>query len=122
MLRSLTDRACPVDGEESELTLQAIPAYWRAVSALRALDVADVRRDPRSSELWTPYCEPLGIGAMLDSSIRLSGEVVGVFCAEHRGESRSWHEDERVFLAEVADQVAQVLLHQERLEAEAALR
>ena len=58
---------------------------------------------------------------MLDASIRIGGEVVGVLCLEHIGAPRVWHSDEIAFAGELADQFAQVLVNQQRRHAASAL-
>lgn len=65
---------------------------------------------------------PMGITAMLDAAIRLSGKIVGAFCVEHMGGQRTWTTDEVAFGGEVADQIAQAIMNHRRVEAERALR
>src|SRR5690606_17447038 len=66
------------------------------------------------SELASGYLQPLGITSMLDASIRIEGEVVGILCLEHIGPQRTWQADEIAFAGELADQFAQVLINQEK--------
>lgn len=82
------------------------PAYFAALESERVVDARDAQRDPRTRELRASYLAPLGIGAMLDASVRVGGRVVGVVCHEHLGGPREWNRDEVTFVGEIADQVA----------------
>lgn len=62
-----------------------------------------------------------GIWRLLDATIRIGGEVVGVLCLEHAGENRMWQSDEIAFAGELADQYAQVLMNHERRNVSSAL-
>src|SRR5690606_6569534 len=93
------------------------PHYLQALQSERALDVSDIRVDPRTQELFDSFFEPRKITSILDATIRLGGEVVGVLCLEHAGTARTWLPDEIAFAGELADQYAQVLANQQRLSA-----
>ncbi len=97
------------------------PDYLRALHGGRAIDAHDASLDPRTREMSASYLHPLGIEAMLDASIRVGGEVVGVLCLEHTGSRRVWHADEIAFAGELADQYAQVLSNQQRRSATSEL-
>ncbi|PAU56322.1 bifunctional diguanylate cyclase/phosphodiesterase [Pseudomonas indica] len=97
------------------------PLYLEALHSGRAIDAHNAARDPRTSELSADYLQPMGITAMLDASIRIGGEVVGVLCLEHVGTPRIWQTDEVAFAGELADQYAQVLVNQQRLHATGTL-
>ena len=60
--------------------------------------------------------------SLLDSPIRIGGELVGVVCFEHIGDKRQWHEDEIRFAGEIADQFVQVLAASERQRSEEQIR
>ena len=49
---------------------------------------------------------PLGIGAMLDSPVRIKGEMAGVICSEHVGPARQWTEEEESLSGNLADLVS----------------
>lgn len=98
------------------------PAYFAALDTGRAIDAGDARTDPRTCEMADDYLAPLGIGAMLDASIRISGRVVGVVCHEHVGAPRRWRPDELALAADVADQMAFAMLDAQRRAAEAEVR
>ncbi len=90
------------------------PHYLEALHSGRAIDAHDAQHDLRTRELAPGYLEPLGITSMLDASIRIEGEVVGILCLEHIGPKRIWQADEIAFAGELADQFAQVLVNQEK--------
>ncbi|WP_374439631.1 sensor domain-containing protein [Pseudomonas panipatensis] len=97
------------------------PNYLEAINSGRAIDAHNVLQDPRTRELADQYLRPQGISAMLDATIRVGGEVVGVLCLEHIGEVRLWQSDEVAFAGELADQYAQVVMNHERRSASSAL-
>jgi|GEM_PF-2798324 len=105
---------------QSSLVLSATdyPAYFEAMSSGRLVDATNAQTDPRTSEFTEGYLKPLGIGAMLDAALRVSGEVVGVLCLEHVGDARTWGSFEKTFAGEVADQISLCLLNHARNEAQ----
>ena len=103
------------------IDINQFPAYLQALEGGRAIDAYNALTDPRTRELRDNYLIPLGIGAMLDASIRVDGEVVGVLCMEHVGAERVWQADEVAFAGELADQYAHVLSNQQRRSATSAL-
>ncbi|PZR32716.1 MAG: diguanylate cyclase, partial [Ectopseudomonas oleovorans] len=97
------------------------PQYLQALHSGRAIDAHDAQHDPRTCELAASYLQPLDICSMLDASIRIEGEVVGVLCLEHIGGLRTWQADEIAFAGELADQFAQALINQQKRSATSAL-
>ncbi|WP_263143805.1 EAL domain-containing protein [Pseudomonas sp. RIT-PI-AD] len=97
------------------------PVYLEALQSGRAIDAHNALSDPRTRELIESYLHPTGISALLDASIRIGGEVIGVLCLEHVGSERVWQADEIAFAGELADQYAQVMMNQERRSASSAL-
>lgn len=75
---------------ESGAQLQPSPRYLRALELSLSLVANDCLRDPRTSAFAADYFLPLGITSLLDSPIRVDGQVVGVLCIEHVGELRRW--------------------------------
>lgn len=98
------------------------PAYWKAVREQRVIAVADAPRSPQTAELAASYLVPLGIGAMMDAPVFMSGEVVGVVCHEHVGGPRVWTDDELHFASATADLIAMILEQAGRMAAEDKLR
>jgi len=112
-----------IDRHETPAVIDAsgFPRYLEALHSTRAIDAHDALLDPRTRELAHSYLKPQSIGAALVASIRLGGEVTGVLCLEHTGTTRTWQSDEVAFAGELADQLAQVLSNQQRLDATSAL-
>ncbi|MGH8353898.1 MAG: putative bifunctional diguanylate cyclase/phosphodiesterase [Pseudomonas sp.] len=105
----------------SPIDVSRYPQYLEALHGGRAIDAHNALSDPRTCELADDYLKPMGVNAMLDASIRVGGEVVGVLCLEHSGAPRVWQTDEIAFAGELADQFAQVLVNQQRRSATSAL-
>jgi signal transduction histidine kinase/CheY-like chemotaxis protein len=80
-------------------------AYFEAIEAERFLSAPDACSDPRTNGFAEGYLRPLGIASMLDASVRVLGQTVGVVCCEHVGEVRQWHPEEEVFCGALADLV-----------------
>jgi two-component system CheB/CheR fusion protein len=93
------------------LTLSAAdyPAYFRALEEERAIVARDAHEDPRTREFSGSYLGPLGIGAMLDATVRIRGRMAGVVCHEHVGGPRNWTFEEESFAASIADLATFVL-------------
>ncbi|MFP4474931.1 MAG: PAS domain S-box protein [Desulfatibacillaceae bacterium] len=119
---NLYDRETGTHTDGMSLPVREYPSYFKAVSAGRALDARDALRDPRTAELVESYLKPLGVTSMLDAAIRVSGDIMGVICAEHVGPARDWHDDEVAFAGELADQVAHAHITSQRKHAEDALQ
>lgn len=96
------------------------PDYLEALQTSRAIDASNAMRDPRTKEL-AESLHPRDIHAMLDASVRVDGQVVGVLCLEQSGTTRTWLSDEIAFAGELADQFAQVINNHNRRTATSAL-
>lgn len=94
----------------TELSERGTPAYWQAVHEDRTLAIDNARTSPALAELRSTYVEPLGIGAMLDSGIRVRGDALGIVCVEQRGAAREWTLREQDFVASIADRVGMAFL------------
>ena len=105
----------------ASIDLAAYPNYLQALHSGRALDAHDALHDKRTRELGADYLQPMGINALLDASIRVDGQVIGVLCLEHSGSARIWQADEVAFAGELADHYAQVLSNQQIRRATRAL-
>lgn len=95
------------------------PDYLDALHASRAIDAHNASHDPRTRELADSLYPDNN--AMLDASIRVDGQVVGVLCLEQTGRPRAWQTDEIAFAGELADQFAQVITNHKRRTAASAL-
>ena len=98
------------------------PAYFAALDADRVIAATDAHTDYRTREFSQTYLTPLGIGAMLDATLRIAGKSQGVLCVEHVGGARLWNEDEKRFVVSVADLLSQLMIHHETRRSENRLR
>jgi len=96
------------------------PDYLDALHTGRAIDAHNAIRDPRTRDM-AESLRPRDVNAMLDASIRVDGQVVGVLCLEQTGATRAWQSDEIAFAGELADQFAQVISNHNRRTATSAL-
>ncbi|MCW9024357.1 MAG: EAL domain-containing protein, partial [Gammaproteobacteria bacterium] len=97
-----------------QIDLKNYPNYFSAVKTERTIAVKNVHTDSRISEM-AEYTKQHGISSLLNSSIRIGGELKAVVCFEHVGEPRDWYDDEIRFSGEIADQFLHVLTTAERL-------
>src|SRR5690606_10449177 len=103
------DQASGLYTHPNPLSVHAFPQYLEALHSGRAINAEDAWTDPRVNELGRGYLIPLNIRAILDASIRIDGEVVGVLCLEQQHRTRYWQADEMAFAGELADHFAQVM-------------
>jgi signal transduction histidine kinase len=94
----------------TELSAQETPKYWAAFHEQRSLVITDAHDHPALDELRVPYIEPLRIGALLDSGIRVHGHALGIVCVEQRATPRHWTLEEQDLVASVADRVGLAFL------------
>ncbi|PHH42083.1 putative bifunctional diguanylate cyclase/phosphodiesterase [Pseudomonas putida] len=102
------------------IDISGFPDYMEALHGSRAIDAHNAMRDPRTREM-AEALRPRDVNAMLDASIRVDGQVVGVLCLEQTGVTRAWQSDEIAFAGELADQFAQVINNHNRRTATSAL-
>ncbi|MEW6689190.1 MAG: HD domain-containing phosphohydrolase [Pseudomonadota bacterium] len=86
------------------------------------VDADDPRTDPRTAGYVEAYLKPLGITAMLDVVVTLSGKHVGVLCLEHVGKAHHWERDEIDFACRLADKIALAITNRERRRVQEKLR
>ncbi len=98
------------------------PHYFEFIAESIALNADDARNDPKTNEFNETYFIPNNIYSVLDSAIRVHGKLKGVVSFEHTENHRVWKEDEISFAGEVADQIAKILLDQERKKTSSALQ
>lgn len=84
------------------------PSYFEELEKARVIDACDARTDHRTRPFRESYLEPLGIGAMLDATLRVRGQLAGVLCLEHVGGPRIWTAEERNLACSIADLIVQV--------------
>ena len=80
-----------------------LPVYFNALASNRVIAIADAMRDPVTAEFTPAYLPANNIGAMLDGTISLNGETIGVICLEHTNGKRKWSLDEQSFAGSLAD-------------------
>ncbi|MDP2842900.1 MAG: PAS domain S-box protein [Acetobacterium sp.] len=97
------------------------PRYFTALAENRIIAVEDARHDERTEEFIESYLIPLNIMSMLDVPIRRGGQIVGIVCREHTGQTRIWDPHEQDFAASVADLISSALERAERKTIEEAL-
>ncbi|KKX58292.1 putative bifunctional diguanylate cyclase/phosphodiesterase [Pseudomonas putida] len=102
------------------IDVSIFPDYLDALHTGRAIDAHNAMRDPRTRDM-AESLRPRDVNAMLDASIRVDGQVVGVLCLEQTGATRAWQSDEIAFAGELADQFAQVISNHNRRTATSAL-
>jgi PAS domain S-box-containing protein len=107
------------DGQE--ILIREHPAYFLALEERRLVVAHDAMTDPQTADFGKSYLSVFGITSMLDSAVRLRGQLVGVICLEHVGPMRRWTTEEEVFACAFADLVCLALEANERRSAESAL-
>ncbi len=103
-------------------TADEFPAYFAALHAERRIYAENALDDPRTTELSETHLIPLGVSAMIDAGIIVTGRLVGVVCCEHVGPRRWWHPDEQAFVETISALIGQLFLSSERRHAEELLR
>jgi two-component sensor histidine kinase len=91
-----------------------IPNYFKHLSSDKILVVNDVNDSDITQEIKDGYCKKYEIRAMMDSPIRIEGELKGVLCYEQRNDTRIWTTDEQNFALAVNQVVALALETHER--------
>ena len=106
------------------ITLQVceFPEYFAALERRKTVPAEVALTDPRTGGLADAYLIPLGITSMLDATIFVDDEVVGVVCHEHIGAPREWTTEQRDFAGSMADVLALKLRAAEIEELRSALR
>ncbi len=118
----LYQQTCNCHSQADALTVADFPSYFKALQQERILVAQNALTDPRLCEFVDGYLKPLGITAMLDSPIRVGGNVVGVLCIEHVNSSRHWEPEDEAFARSIADLVALAIESRDRKRARAALQ
>ena len=72
------------------LHVGAFPEYFAALERRKTVPAEVALTDPRTAGLAYVHLTPLGITSMLDATIFVGGEAVGVVCHEHIGAPREW--------------------------------
>ncbi|HZF25224.1 MAG TPA: GAF domain-containing protein [Steroidobacteraceae bacterium] len=107
---------------DTDLAAELYPDYFAALNTDRAVPVSDAHTDPRTRSLRNDYLVPFNVGALLDSPVRLSGQLIGVMCLEQHARGRAWEPDEIAFAGGLADQVAHAFANAESARAAVDIR
>ena len=91
---------------------------FQVLRASRYVDADDPLTDPRTAGYVETYLKPLGITAMLDAVISVSGKNLGLLCFEHVAKVHHWEQDEITFACQLADKIGLTLLNRMRGQAE----
>ncbi len=103
------------------LEAKDLPKYFNELATHRVIAVSDAMTDPFTAEFTRGYLQQNNIGAMLDGTISLNGETIGVVCHEHVGGQRDWALDEQSFVGSLADLARLTIETDRRRKAEQAL-
>lgn len=87
------------------LQAKDLPNYFSHLANHRVTAINDVFDHIATSEFTADYMQANDIGAMLDGTILLNNQLIGVVCHEHVGGARDWTLDEQSFAGSVADLV-----------------
>ncbi|HEY5743778.1 MAG TPA: adenylate/guanylate cyclase domain-containing protein [Terrimicrobiaceae bacterium] len=104
--------------DEVILKETSFPRYFAALRSETHIVAHEAPTDLRTSEFTETYLNPLGITAMLDVPIFVTGELAGVLCLEHVGGPRTWKDDELAFGAAVGNMISVTFEAAERRRAE----
>lgn len=118
-------RQIAYESGEISTTYQAVeakeyPHYFNRLRNEGYISASDIMTHPATSELHD-YLQNLGVTSMLDSPIYAEGNVIGVTCCEHTGPKRQWSKQDEEFARSISDLCAQVILNEQRKEAEQRL-
>ena len=119
---SLIERSSGQISQGIELSKDDFPGYFRALEEDEMISAEDACSDPRTQEFRDCYLKPMGIGAMLDTPLHVSGVLAGVLCHEHVGGPRIWTEDEKSFALSMANLISLVFAQSQHRQDEEKLR
>jgi PAS domain S-box-containing protein len=108
------------DSGES-LPTNMYPSYFSALERERVIVADNATTDPRTAELVDFYLAPKGIVSLLDSPVRLAGQVVGAICHESKS-PRAWTLEEQNFVGSLADLASLALEASNRKKAQEELK
>jgi len=104
------------------VTAETYPAFFHTLAEGGPLAITDPMADPRTSELAASYLQPMGIGSIMNTPIRVQGAIGGFLACAHLGEPRQWTPDEQTFAVAVANLISAHMAQLDRQRLEAQLR
>ncbi len=79
------------------------PNYFKAISRNKIILIKNVLEHPYTNELNEIYSIPNNVISLMDIPLRISGELIGVFCFEKTGTTeRTFTEEEQTFAMSLA--------------------
>lgn len=79
------------------------PNYFKAISRNKIILIKNVLEHPYTNELNEIYSIPNNVISLMDIPLRISGELIGVFCFEKTGTTeRNFTEEEQTFAMSLA--------------------
>ena len=97
------------------------PHYFNHLAQSRVIAANDAQHHAATAEFVEPYLRENNITAMLDGTIWLNNEVIGVICHEHVAGIREWTLDEQNFVGSIADLARLTIETHRRRQAEQTL-
>lgn len=107
---------------ESHLVSKDIPKYYKNIIEGRVFVSNDALSDTRASEFLSTYSKGINLRGLMDASIRVRGQTVGVLSIENIDMPRIWKSDEVMFAGLLADQAAISIVNSERTQNEDQIR
>lgn len=108
--------------KNGELKLNDYPAYFSAIVEEDSIAASEARSDPRTREFVSDYFIPNDIFSLLDSTIRIAGEIVGVICIERCGQIQNWTPEDEIFVRSIANIISLAIEARNHEQAELALQ
>lgn len=86
---------------------QNCPNYFKAISRNKIITIKNVLEHPYTNEFNNTYSIPNEVISLMDIPLRISGELIGVFCFEKTGKvERVFTDEEQTFAMSLAIVVA----------------
>lgn len=106
---------------DATLSVEDYPNYFAALSTNSVIAANDAYTDAATAEFASNYLPAQGLGAILDGTIWLNQQMIGVLCCEHAGSARDWTLDEQNFASSLVDLTCLTIETSMRLKDEHAL-
>lgn len=108
--------------KKSVLNGKIAPRYFEQIEHNRILAVEDAVKDKRMSELTEIYLQPNNIQSLLNTTVRIAGNVKAVIFFEEIEKKQKWEESELNFAGSVADLAAMIFTNAEKNKKEEQLK
>jgi PAS domain S-box-containing protein len=95
--------------DEDELLVANYPGYFSFMELGDVVATSSAQSNEKTRELTPSYLAPRDIVSMMDTPIKIDGEVRGIVCAENKYETRHWTIDERNFARSISNVVSLLL-------------